>query len=29
VTWKESDIDGYIRMSADLRRSAEARPAGS
>jgi short-subunit dehydrogenase len=29
VTWKESDIDAYIRMSADLRRTAEARPAGS
>jgi short-subunit dehydrogenase len=23
VTWKESDLDGYIRMSADLRREAE------
>jgi short-subunit dehydrogenase len=23
VTWKESDIDAYIRMSADLRRKAE------
>ncbi len=23
VTWKESDIDAYIRMSADLRRNAE------
>jgi short-subunit dehydrogenase len=29
VTWKESDIDAYIRMSADLRRTAEARPPGS
>jgi len=26
VTWKESDIDAYIRMSADLRRKAEAAP---
>jgi len=24
VTYKESDIDGYLRMSADLRRQAEA-----
>jgi short-subunit dehydrogenase len=27
VTWKESDIDAYIRMSADLRRNSEASPA--
>ena len=28
VTYKESDIDGYLRMSADLRRQAEAAQEG-